>query len=276
MEEKTELNELQNVGLNILKEIDKICKSHNLTYYIYGGSLLGAYRHKGFIPWDDDVDIAMSRKDYEQFKEYQYQLPEYLYLDTIQQKGHQWTTAHVADKRLKLEVGHGLKRAIMNAWVDILIIDGVPNPGTLEYKLYSLAYLTARLLYKFSNFSNEVDMERKRPATEIFFIKFAKFTHVEKIINQQLAGRFLDWISRRYDMDKCEYVATLSGSLKMDETMPKSWFGRERYFQFEDMQVLGMKETEKFLTKIYGPNYMTPPPVDKRNQHNVVILESNL
>lgn len=268
----SELNELQRVGLGILKEIDKICKKHQLTYYIYGGSLLGAYRHKGFIPWDDDVDIAMPRKDYEKFKQYQNELPDYMLLDSIRHKGHQWTAEHIIDKRLRIEVGHGLLRVEMNPWVDILVIEGVPNPGTLKYKLFSALYLSARLFYKFSNFSKEVDMERKRTSIEAFFIKFAKVTHIERIVNQRLAGCWLDWVSRRFDVDNCEFVATLGGSLKMDETMPKSWFGNNRYFQFEDMKVLGMKETENFLTKIYGPNYMTPPPIDKRNQHNVKII----
>ena len=100
--------------------------------------------------------------------------------------------------------------------------------------------------------------------------------NIEKIINQHLAGCFLDWMSRRFDVDQCDYVATLGGSLKMDETMPKSWFGNKRYFQFEDMQVLGMDETEKFLIKIYGESYMTPPPENMRNQHNVKIIENNV
>jgi len=218
----------------------------------------------------------MPRKDFEKFKSFQAELPVYMKIDTVSDKGHQWTNAHVEDARLKLEVGKGMKRAIMNAWVDILIMEGVPNPGTLKYKIFSLLYLTARLLYKFSNFSNEVDLEKKRSVVESCLIRFAKYSHIEKIINQHLAGCFLDWASRRYDADKCDFVATLGGSLKMDETMPKNWFGNSRYFQFEDMNVLGMDETEKFLTKIYGLNYMTPPPVEKRNQHNVIIVKNNV
>ena len=147
-----QMNEVQSACLNILKSIDAICEKHDLTYYIYGGSLLGAYRHNGFIPWDDDIDIAMTRKDFEKLKYYQREFPDYMFLDTIQRKGHQWTGAHVVDKRFKLEVGHGLRKAEMNVWVDVLIIDGVPNPGTLKYKIFSFFYLSARLFYKFSNF----------------------------------------------------------------------------------------------------------------------------
>lgn len=270
------LNELQRAGLNILKEIIKICDKYNLKYYIYGGTLLGAIRHKGFIPWDDDVDIAMPRKDFEKLKKYQEELPDYLFLDTIQRKGHQWTAAHVVDNRLKVKVGKGKKRAEMFVWVDILIIDGVPNPGTLKFKFYSLAYLTARLFYKFSNFSNEVDLEKKRSTIESFFIKFAKITHIEKIVNQQKAACFLDWVSRRYDLDKCEYGATLGGPQKMNETQPKSWFGEGCELPFEDIIVRGMSQSENFLIKFYGENYMTPPPIDQRNQHNVQLIENDV
>lgn len=271
-----QLNELQEAGYNILKVILEICQIHNLRYYIYGGTLLGAVRHKGFIPWDDDVDIAMPRKDYEKLKKYEHEFPQHMFLDTIQRKGHQWTAAHVVDTRYLLEVGKGLKKAKMPVWVDILIIDGVPKPGTLKFKVFGFFYLAARLLYKFSNFSNEVDLEKGRPAIERFFINFAKFTYIEKIVNQHWAGCFLDWVSRRYDMDSCEYVATLGGPNKMKETQPKYWFGNGYKMKFEDLEVIGMSEPEKFLEFTYGPNYMTPPPVDKRNQHNVKLISKNV
>ncbi len=275
-EDGYQLNELQQAGLNILKVFITICKKYELTYYIYGGSLLGAIRHKGFIPWDDDVDIAMPRKDFEKFKEIQNELPDYMYLDTVDRKGHCWTPARIMDTRMVLETGFAVNRANMNVWMDILIIDGVPSPKTLKFKLFSFLYLTARLIYKFSNFSNEVDLQRKRNWYETFFVKFALVTHIEKIIPQVLAGRFLDWVSRRYDMDKCEYCATLSGALKMDETQPKYWFGTGRPLQFEDITINAMTESEKFLVKIYGEDYMTPPPPEKRNQHNIKIISSSL
>lgn len=266
------LNDLQKAGFNILKVFIEICNRHSLKYYVYGGTMLGAIRHKGFIPWDDDVDVAMPRKDFEKFKEFQSELPEYMFLDTIQRKGHYWTPAQIRDTRMMVEAGYSARRGQMGVWLDILIIDGVPNPGTLKYKLYSFIYLSARLLYKFSHFSDEVSLVMERPWYERCLVKFAMFTHIEKIINQQLAGRYLDWVSRWYDMDSCDYVATLAGPKKMEETQPKSWFGNGREMLFEDIMVKIMDEGEKFCVKFYGKDYMTPPPIDKRGGHAMKIV----
>ena len=247
MEDKyPHLNELQKAGLNILKVIIEICKRHDLKYYVYGGTLLGAIRHQGFIPWDDDVDIAMPRKDFEKLKEYQNELPEYIFLDTIQRKGHFWTPAQIRDTRMIVEAGYAVHRGQMGVWLDILIIDGVPNPGTIKYKLFGITYLFARLIYKFSHFSDEVSLVMKRPWYENIMLKFAKYSHIEKIINQRAAGRFFDWVSRWYDLDKCDYGATLAGPKKLGEVQPKAWFGNGRDMQFEDITVKVMDEAEKF------------------------------
>lgn len=269
------MNKIQTIGFDILKNIINICNKYNLKYYVYGGTLLGAYRHQGFIPWDDDIDIAMPRKDFEEFKLHVNELPSYMLLDTIKDKGHTWTAAHVVDKRYKLRVGRAKKRTTLNVWVDILIIDGVPNPNSFKFKLFGACYLFSRLLYKFSNFSNEVDLEKRRPLHESMLIKFALYTHIEIIINQQFAGKILDKISSLFDYDKCEYVATLGGPQKLKETQPKFWFGDGKPMQFENIIVNAMSHPENFLTKFYGKNFMTPPPINKRSQHNVELIEEN-
>ena len=147
--------------------------------------------------------------------------------------------------------------------------------NSFKFKLFGACYLFSRLLYKFSNFSNEVDLEKRRPLHESMLIKFALYTHIEIIINQQFAGKILDKISSLFDYDKCEYVATLGGPQKLKETQPKFWFGDGKPMQFENIIVNAMSHPENFLTKFYGKNFMTPPPINKRSQHNVELIEEN-
>lgn len=77
------LNDIQQILLGFLLEVDRICKKHNIKYFLGGGSLLGAVRHKGFIPWDDDADVMMLRKDYDRFLSVlPNELPNYLFAQT--------------------------------------------------------------------------------------------------------------------------------------------------------------------------------------------------
>ena len=124
------------------------------------------------------------------------------------------------------------------------------------------------MLYQFSNFSVAVNMNKKRPWYERAAIRFAKFTHIEKILNPVKMGHFYRRICSRYDLDKMEYGASLSGSMGMKEFIPKSWIGKGTLMDFEDMQVYGIDENDTYLTHFYG-DYMTPPPMDDRNRHNV-------
>ena len=76
------MNELQKCQFEILKEFIKVCKENNLQYYLVGGTCLGAVRHKGFIPWDDDIDVAMPRKDFNKFVALQDKFPKHLFIQT--------------------------------------------------------------------------------------------------------------------------------------------------------------------------------------------------
>lgn len=262
------LSDLQRAELVVFKEFIKICDKHNITYYITGGTLLGSIRHNGFIPWDDDIDIAMTRKEYNRFVEVANELPETMYLSQLDTPGHVWLVPRIIDKNTSFFLNNPTEKKQIGAWMDILIIDGVPNPGTLKFKWFGVKYLFARMLYQFSNFSTAVNMNKKRPWHESLAIKFAKFTHIEKILNPIRCGRFYDRICRQYDLDKCEYGAPLSGAMQLREAVDKSWFGQGKKYPFEDITVTGVDEADKYLTYIYG-DYMTPPPMSDRNQHNV-------
>lgn len=273
MADLSHLSTLQKAQLSVFKEFIKICDRHGLTYYITGGTLLGSVRHKGFIPWDDDIDVLMTRKDYEKFLKCATELPSSMYLSNFDTPGHVWLVPRVIDRTTKFYLNNSMAKKEIGAWIDILIVDGIPNRGTLQFYLFKYKYLFARMLYQFSNFSTAVNVNLEgRPWYENIAIKFAQYTHIEKLLNPVRCGNFYDRICKRYDLDKCELCAPLSGSMKWREVIDKKWVGKGLQYPFEDIMVIGVDEADKYLTYIFG-DYMTPPPINDRNRHNVTKVE---
>ena len=272
-EDLSHLSDLQKAELSVFKVFDAICRKHNISYYLTGGTLLGAVRHKGFIPWDDDIDIAITRKNYIQFaKVVKSDLPENIYFSTFDTPGHIWLVPRLIDKNTHFYLNNATDKKTIGAWMDILIIDGIPDPG-FKRSVMKAFYLLARMLYQFSNFSTAVNLHRKgRPWYEYAAIRFAQLTHIEKILNPKAMGHFYDWVCSWNDLDRCNYGAALSGAIQFKETCPKEWFGEGKPVEFEGMIVNGYDDSDKFLTYIYG-DYMTPPPMDERNKHNVTKAE---
>ena len=129
---RTSINEIskaecKEIMLSILDEIDLFCKENNLTYFLIGGSLLGAIRHKGFIPWDDDIDIGLPRKDYEKLIKKFSSFSGYIIVEDYRSRDHYiWANAKAIDKRTILtEVKD--KKVVSGVFVDIFPFDGIPG-----------------------------------------------------------------------------------------------------------------------------------------------------
>lgn len=263
------LSDLQRAELSILKVFVKICKENQLQYYLTAGSMLGAVRHHGFIPWDDDVDVAMFRKDYEVLKEKAVALlPEYMYLSTYNTPGHIWAPK-IIDKRSSYAMDGLMKSKEIGPWLDILIVDGIPNPG-FRRSILKICYLFTRMLYQYSSLSTAVNMHRKRPWYEKIAIKFGKIAHIERILSTKVTGKWYDWVCSRFDADKCKYVAPLAGARRFKEIVPKSWWGEGKTFDFEDMKVKCPSGWHEYLTYLYG-DYMIPPSKEKRERHTLEV-----
>lgn len=127
-----QLKQLQKLSLNILIDIDNICKKNNIKYFLIGGSLIGAIRHKGFIPWDDDIDIAMLRKDYNKFKKIMLSrhksIPYYLHILCDEIGNYPFNYLKIKDNRTKIiekELEH--LNLDLGVNIDVFPLDGSPN-----------------------------------------------------------------------------------------------------------------------------------------------------
>ena len=270
--EEHNLSILQKEELEIFKAIKEICETNEIQYYIWGGSMLGAVRHHGFIPWDDDIDISMPRPDFERFlKIAPEKLPNDFYLSTYKNKDHITLVAQVFNRNKNFTLNLAEKKINTGAWVDILVIDGAPEPG-IGRKIFGMKYMYYRMMNQFAHFSEIVNLTKKRPWYENVAIKFAQVTNIEKHLDSVKLGDNFHNFLKKLSYDECEYIAPFMGAAKMDEIIPKEWIGKGSVYEFEGLKVPGPEKYDVYLKKYYGGNtgnYMTPPAMGDRDKHGV-------
>ena len=250
------LKSLHNEILSIMDEIDRVCKENGFRYYLIGGSLLGAVRHRGFIPWDDDLDIVMPRDDLNQF---------IAIADKVLKKDFQleWITTNdsyfqifpkVAKKGTEFKE-EGLPNSYkMGIFVDIFPLDASPD--------YCRA--TERI---------------KRRAKRLRNIAYARTAGnhghhgiLYRILSLFFSNRFLSYritkvLQTASKLGQTHYANFGSQYSLRKQTMPIEWYGEGDPIQFEDREYIAPKMKEKVLTSIFGPNYMQLPPEEKRRTH---------
>ncbi|MDD6024173.1 MAG: LicD family protein [Oscillospiraceae bacterium] len=265
------LRELQNCELDIVKEILKICERHNLTIVMIGGTFLGAVRHKGFIPWDDDVDLGFSRKDYDKFLEVApKELPQgYVLRHFMTDPTMPYYPAQVVDPSFEiLDVSAEVPKT-RSAWVDLFPLDGTPNGklGAFVHK-YRLLYL--RMMLKFSQFSQVVAVNLKnRPLHERILVALGKHLRVEKYMDTHKRMLLVDKSLKKFPYEKSSHVINFMGAYKYRELVPKAIYDDLAEYDFEDLKLLAPRDYDYYLRQLYG-DYMTPPPVEEQNKHGTV------
>lgn len=275
------MTKLQNVELNIVKELIQLCEKNNIKYYIVGGTLLGAVRHKGFIPWDDDIDIAMLRPDYEKFIAIaQKELPKNLILDYYQFHKNEpdyntYYMARVENSKVKLITRVAEEERILNAWVDIFPLDGLPNnPIKCFFHKWRLLYLRAALRY--SQYSKIVTKNAKNKDLIMrLFIKVGKIINFEKIFNKDKVLEKIDKTLKKYSCEASKEIINFAGackSYKFVELFPKRIYDEITSYQFEDTYLNGPKDYDYVLSHHYG-DYMTPPSDENKNKHQTEVIE---
>lgn len=260
------LRELQLTELNILKELLPIFERHDVPYFALGGTMLGAVRHGGFIPWDDDIDIGVPREDYDRLLSLEDELPPHLHFTSRQQDANYvYYFMRVVDERIKLRNRRFDVEEVLPAWVDIFPLDGLPNTE-LRRKLHGKKILFSRAVFQLSRFENIVNTKRDRPALERAVIRGIRALHLQKLIGRDYAYRLMDRTLKQFPYGKSDYNVNAMGAYRMREAFPKDVFGVGALYPFEDIMIRGAKDYDAYLTQLYG-DWRTPADAD---HHSVV------
>ena len=265
MENGNNLSEVQSIIWNIMNQILPIIEEGNYTYFMLGGTLLGAIRHKGFIPWDDDIDIGMPREDYERFiNNVPSLLPDYLKLNTYwDDSAHHYYFSRIVDTRHELKRTGSTVERNEDVWIDIFPLDGMPN-NVIVRRIHMWKLLYARARYHIAYF-DKVNLKRpNRPLSERMVIWFVLHTGIGTHSNARKWLDKIDSLMKKYSIEDTKWVCNFMGQYKFKEMFPKTWYGKGTAYPFEDKTMIGPDDYDKILTQQYG-DYMTPPK--NKNAH---------
>ena len=270
---RNDLREMQLKELEVLKEFLRICRKYKLRYYCLGGTLLGAVRHKGFIPWDDDIDVGMPRPDFKKFEKIvRQELPEYMrYYSYKDGNGYNYYFPKITDSRMKVIDESAVVSAEREVWIDIFPLDGMPG-NILKRKIHCFRLLTARMRLNYSLFSTNVNTKKERSFFEAFLVKAGTVLPVEKIFDSSKEFKRLDKLMQKYPYDKSEYLINFMGVHKLKEMFHKKIYGKGAWYTFEDIRIWGPENSHFVLKQMYD-DYMNPPSEAEMNHHNIRIKE---
>lgn len=261
---------MQLLELEMLVEFHKLCIKHNINYVLFGGSMLGAVRHKGFIPWDDDADIAMLREDYEKFKRYAHELNSEIcfFQDHTTDEEYRWGYGKLRKTGTSfVRVGQEHLKCKTGVFVDVFPMDEIPNNviGQMINDFY--CFCLRKILYS----------EVGRVAEENF-LKRKIYGILAKIDPKIVFDYQKRLISENTKLDKKIVRCLLfpatgklyrKNPIKQRYGMPKAWFEKRCLYDFEGFKLFGSEDYDAVLKYIYG-DYMKLPAESEREPHSPV------
>ena len=247
-------DELKSIQLDLLQKTADYCEANGIRYFLCGGTLLGAIRHKGYIPWDDDIDIAMPRPDYERFcKTFNQPDSVYKVKSLLTHPDYACAFAKVYDDRTMLKELH-YKGVHFGVYIDVLPVDGVKDSAQIK----KIMFLHKVLNTKRANYY-------KRTLSKMIINTLGKILLLPFSARQ--IATWMDNEARRYAFGSLPSAGLIANPLGVGEQVDKHVFDSDVYMVFEGRQYRAPVGYDAYLRSIYG-DYMQLPPVEHRVTHH--------
>lgn len=259
-----DLNELKKIELDLMTDVHEICEREGFRYSLGGGTLLGAVRHKGFIPWDDDIDIMMPRPDYDAFIEYcaTHETP-FAVRSFENDKTYVDLSAKVYNPNTVLKddaIDGGDKTGVA---IDVFVIDGLGDTEKAARKAFKKTEFKRELLVA-ANWKRFFRSKMRPWYYEP--IRFA-FYALSRGVNKSKLFDKIQSVYKKIDFDKSKYAAAVGGAYREREILPQSVFTEYIELPFEGKSFKAIAAYDTYLSSIYG-DYMKLPPEEKRTSHH--------
>jgi len=249
-----DLDELRSIQLDLLQKTAEFCEKNGLRYFLCGGTLIGAIRHKGFIPWDDDIDIAMPRPDYDQFVKTFNQSENYyrvVNLDT--NPDYAYCFAKVYDNRTIMNELH-YPGDTFGVYIDVFPADGVKHVKQIKKIMLLHKFLNTK---KANYFHRTISKKIINTFGKVLLLPFS----AHKI------ATWMDKEARKNKFGSVPMAGVIANPLGIGEMVDKSVFDSDVYREFEGHEFRVPIGYDTWLRSIYG-DYMQLPPVEHRVTHH--------
>lgn len=265
-----QIRKMQLLELEMMSEVDRVCRENNINYVIYGGTLLGAVRHKGFISWDDDMDVAMLREDYEKFKKHIDELDPSIcfFQDHDTDSEYIWGYAKIRRTGTKyIRAGQEHLKYKNGVFIDIEPMDDVPNSLVLQILMDIDLFLLRKILW------SRVGKVNEKGILKIIYILlsvipveyvFKRYKSYSKKSSNSSRNKIR--ILSLPSLGKC-YVKT--NPFREKYSWSKKWILERKEYEFEGHKFFGPVDADSFLKYEYN-DYMKLPPVEKRKPEVLV------
>lgn len=257
-----ELRKISLVQLDMMDKIHEICQSQNITYFMIAGTLLGAVRHKGFIPWDLDIDIAMLRDDYERFKKVctTHLKQPYVYLDhhncRLYPRPHALVSRTDTNVVTKYDPMNP-KLVELGIYIDIFPLDNAPDDTVLRQKQAK----TLQLIRKFKSYRIPYSYSHKKWKRNAHYVVSGLLSWLSvRRINQYQQNQMT-----KYAHQDTQCICSMASQYAYDkQCMDREIYGNPVLLEFEGRKYYAPEKYTEYLTHLYG-DYMQLPPEEKRN-----------
>lgn len=256
--------ELRKIGLlqlEILDEVHRICEKHNIAYYMIAGTLLGAVRHKGFIPWDLDIDIAMPREDYDRFKTISktQMTGRYSYIDYLDQPDYMRPHALIVRNDTRIHFKYDCvnpKTYDLGVYIDVFPLDRAPDDEKLRKKqakklknIRKLKDCRIQYCYSFKAWRRYVHYGIS------FLLSWIPVRAINRYQQEQM---------QKYRNEQTACICSMASQYAYEkQCMPQEIYGTPTLLEFEGRQYYAPEKYTEYLTRLYG-DYMQLPPPEKR------------
>ena len=252
--------EMKQLLLLMMDDIHAFCEKNGIRYCLAYGTMLGAVRHKGFIPWDDDVDLVMPREDYDRFTKL-YKSDRYRFLTHDKEPGYLYPFGKVVDTHTTLHEPSHYDYPDMGVYIDVFPLDGLPADEKKRLAHTGRANRLAHL-YTLKALSLDYPMSFLLRARYVAVQCALALYPIRRLIRAEMK------LARKYPYDASDMVSSLviRHSYSSGAT-PRAYYDELIPTEFEGRSFPIPKEYDAYLTSMYG-DYMTPPPEAKRTTHH--------